>query len=148
MYALSNAITDTRRHLKDDTQNVWTDEDIKYFINEAISMIKKTIPEYFTALHRVPSSDVADTTPNTIHIEEEYENLIPLFASARCFEQDEQNYRAVKQMNEFEARKLDMEEKVRDSDAYALIIAGIEEAVRDVYFDADDEEIPSIETLG
>lgn len=142
MYTLALANTDTRRHLKDATQNVWTDDDIQYFINESLLLIKSTLPEYFTTLHKVPNSDVLDTTPNTIHIDEEYEHLIPLFASARCFEQDEQNYRATKQMNEFEARKAEMEIKILDSDAYAAIIAALEtDAVRDVYFDINDEDV-------
>jgi hypothetical protein len=132
-YALSKAVSDTRRILKDDTENVWTTLDIKAFINEAISMIRKTIPEYFTDLTRVTNDN------DIIKIDEDFENLIPLFASARCFEQDEQNYRAVKNMNEFEARKGEMEQQILDSDNY---VARSSEGVTDEYYARENDDLP------
>ena len=137
-YTQALAIIDTRRHLKDSTQNVWTDEDIKYFIDEAIGLIKNSLPLYFATLHKIEDVDPLDVTPTAIHIKTDYEMLIPVFASARCFEQDEQNYRAVQKMNEFESRKVDMMNEILDSDEYAAILeaagtSGID-AVKDVYF--------------
>lgn len=134
-YTLATAITDTRRHLKDTTENVWTDDDITYFINEAINIIRKVAVPYFDDLVEVVN------TSDTILIDNEFKFLIPIFASARCFEQDEQNYRATKQMNEFESRREEMEIKILDSDEYAELIADLEtDAVKDVYFTSSDTD--------
>lgn len=145
MYMQAQAIIDTRRHLKDTTQNVWTDDDIKQFINDAIALIRKSVPLYFVNLYPVPYDD--DGVQNfTINIDPDYELLIPIFASARCFEQDEQHYRAVQKMNEFESRKIDMVNEILDSDRYAETIKSLGEtgvdAVKDVYFNV----VTSIET--
>lgn len=146
-YTLLDARFDTRRHLKDDTENVWSNIDINAFVNEAILIIKNTVPLYFTTLLEVSS----DT--DTITIDNVYKKLISLFASARCFEQDEQNYRAVKNMNEFESRREEMKYEILDSDAYADILAQAQEDgdytqdyVIDVYFDStsDDDEVPPL----
>jgi len=146
-YTQASAITDTRRHLKDATQNVWTDDDIRYFIDEVISLVKESVPLYFKALHRIYDASPDDETPTVIHIDSDYEMLIPIFAAARCFEQDEQNYRAVQKMNEFESRKADMVEEILGSDKYAAILAALGETgidtVKDVYFtETASAEVP------
>jgi hypothetical protein len=147
-YLVSKAITDVRRVLNDDTEDVWTDDDIIAYVNEAILIIKNTIPIYFDTLVEI------DDSADTIEIESVYKPLITLFASARCFEQDEQDYRGQKQMNEFESRRVEMEDKILDSDAYqakldAAILAGTvtEDYVRDVYFEdySEEDEIADLE---
>jgi hypothetical protein len=149
-YTLKNARDDTRRYLKDTTESVWTNADINAFINEGIRIIKATIPEYFTDLEEIDLS-VNDADNVEIIMDDDggiglnYTNLIPIFASARCFEQDEQHYRATQKMNEFESRKLDMEYKVTASKDYSDKISetggdtGIDYIV-DKYFDNDDSE--------
>ena len=113
-YALSTAITDTRRLLKDSTENVWTNSDITYFINQAIDIIKNTIPEYFTSLQRVTSGNII--------IDEAYELLIVLYSASKCFEQDEQDYKSSKLLNEFESRRIEMIDTIKESDAYKTIL--------------------------
>ena len=135
-YTQEKAIIDTRRHLKDTTQNVWTDDDIKQFINDAITLIRQSVPLYFSNLYTTPY-DVDGVMSYDINIEEDYALLIPLFCAARCFEQDEQHYRAVQKMNEFEARMASMITIIMESDAYAQILeesGGSVDVVRDVYF--------------
>lgn len=147
-YTQALAILDTRRHLKDSTQNVWTDADIKYFIDEAIALIKSTLPLYFATLHKIADAEVADTTPTVIHIKTDYTMLISVFASARCFEQDEQNYRAVQKMNEFEARKIDMVNEILDSDEYAAMFESASvDVVKDVYFNSSNDVITPVGLL-
>jgi hypothetical protein len=139
-YTQAQAVIDTRRHLKDTTQNIWTDDDIKQFINDAIALIRQAVPLYFTNLQAVPY-EVDGVKHSTINIDSDYEMLIPLFAAARCFEQDEQHYRAVQKMNEFESRLVVMVTNIMESDAYADLLARQEEegilrtdAIKDVYF--------------
>ena len=45
-FTLQNAIIETRRHLKDNTESVWTNDDITAFINEALMLIKADLPEF------------------------------------------------------------------------------------------------------
>ena len=111
-FTLQDAIIETRRYLKDNTESVWTDDDITAFINEALMLIKADLPEFFTDLEEVIEDSDEILLPNT------YKKLPCLFASARCFEQDEQNFRAVQKMNEFETRKLDMITQIMNSKEY------------------------------
>ena len=83
-YTQAQAVADTRRHIKDTTQNVWTDDDIKQFINDAIALIRQAVPLYFTTLYSVPY-DVDGVAVDVINIDSDYELLIPIFAAARCF---------------------------------------------------------------
>lgn len=140
-YLVSVAITDVRRVLNDDTTDVWTDDDIIAYVNESLLLIKNTIPEYFDTLVEVTLAT------DTIIIDNVYRSLVTLFASARCLEQDEQDYKAQKQMNEFEARRVEMEDKIYTSVAYqtkldAAIVAGTisTDYVKDVYFDNYSDE--------
>jgi hypothetical protein len=143
-YLVSVGITDVRRVLNDDTNDVWNDGDIIAYLNEAILIIKNTVPLYFDDLDEVTAST------DTINIENVYRPLVTLFATARCYEQDEQDYKAQKQMNEFESRRVEMEEKILQSDAYqvkidALVEAGtiVPDYVRDVYFVSNEpDELP------
>jgi len=120
---VSFAIQKVREDLNDFTQSVWKDEHIIDFINEAIIDIKNTVPEYYTDL------DEIETQQDTINIPNAYKFLITLFASARCFEQDEQHYRASQRMNEYEIKKSRMEVQILDNLEYA----DDDEVVRDVY---------------
>lgn len=136
-FTLANAVTQTRRHLKDTTENVWTTTDIKAFVNDAILAIRSTIPEYFTTLVKVANDN------DVIYIDENYELLIPLFCAARCFEQDEQHFRATQKMNEFESRRIDMEQQIRNSDEYVEKTSATDsnDYVKNIYTtDYDDDE--------
>jgi len=137
---LKEMVIETRRHLKDYTETVWTDVDIKDFINRGILMIKKQVPEYFTDLLPVYNDSYS------IVIDMEYEGLPAIFAASRCFEQDEQHYRATSKRNEFESALLDMETELKNSQKYMDKVSGTYESdyVRDVYYDLeeDDELLP------
>lgn len=128
---LNNVITDTRRYLKDKTQSIWTDADITAFVNDAIRIVKNSLPLYFANL--VPVS-----LPNDpIAINDNYGFLFGLYASSRCFEQDEQNYRAVQKMNEFENRRTEMINEILDSDEYADLLVqsgGTTDYITDAYY--------------
>lgn len=143
MFTLIQAITRTRRYLKDMTTSVWSDEEIIDFINEGILLVKKRIPEYFT--------DLVETyvKTDTIQLEDVYKTLPCIYAASRCFEQDEQHYRAVQRRNEFESALMDMEDEIRGSYKYEQKVndptnpyyAQLEsDYVRDVYFNNYDNE--------
>lgn len=112
-FTLALAKTAAQRLVGDDTTNIWSNSDLVGYINEAIVIIRGTIPEYFTSL-----SEVANDT-DIITIDADYKYLIPLFASARMFEQDEQSFRGVQKLNEFETRRALMKSDIESSKAYS-----------------------------
>lgn len=137
MYTLAKAITKTRRYLKDSSESVWTNNDIKDFINEGMLLIKRTIPEYFYDLVEVYDDAVI------IQLEAYYKDMPCIYAASRCFEQDEQHYRATQKRNEFESQLEDMDSQIRGSIEYSDKIANplnpyfdrMEmDYVRDVYY--------------
>jgi FAD/FMN-containing dehydrogenase len=148
VFTLENAIKRTRRYLKDMTTSVWTDEEIIDFINEGILVIKRKIPEYFYDLKEIfIKTDV-------MLLEDEYKNLPCIYAASRCFEQDEQHYRAVQRRNEFESIMEEMVEEIMGSYRYEQKTNDINnpyytqlenDYVKDVYFDnysSEDEILP------
>ena len=146
---LANVVTQTRHYLKDQTENVWTNVEIVAFIDEAIGLIKKSIPIWFSTLTRIVNPTVVTSAnlAQVIVLDVDYANLLSIFAAARCFEQDEQFYRGVQKMNEFEARKMEMEDDIYSSDEYATLLSEsttyTDEHVEDVYSDtvAEDDSI-------
>ena len=104
---LNSVVVQTRHYLKDSTENVWTNVEILAFIDESIGIIKKSVPLYFATLTRLvnPTIATAVNLAQIINIDADYSNLLAIFASARCFEQDEQSFRAIQKMNEFESKK-------------------------------------------
>jgi predicted RNA-binding protein with RPS1 domain len=145
---LQAVINATRRHLKDSTENVWTNADIVEFIDEAIGLIRKTNALYFTNLLRITNKL---NLTQTITIDDDYAILLSIFAASRCFEQDEQHYRASQKRNEFEALKSDMEEKIIESKEYGDLLAADDElateTIKDVYGDIDTKNDLTIGNL-
>lgn len=138
-YTLENAITDTRRILKDTSENVWTNTDITAFINESILDLQSTIPEYFTDLLEV------EVLEDEINIDNKYKKIMSIFAASRCFSQDEQHYRASEKMNEYESRKLDMEQKILSSEEYAEKVSAsgssISEYIVNEYYGSSSDDV-------
>lgn len=149
-FTMAQAIARTRRYLKDQTTSVWSDEEIMDFINEGISAVKRKIPEYFYDLLEI------FIKADTINLDGEYKTLPCIFAASRCFEQDEQHYRAVQRRNEFESLLEEMDSQIRDSYKYEEKVAASDnpyatnldmDYVVDVYFDYEslEDEIPPLE---
>jgi hypothetical protein len=149
-FTMEQAIKRTRRYLKDMTTSVWSDEEIIDFVNEGILIVKRSIPEYFYDLVEV------FVKTETIVLDDEYKFLPCIFAASRCFEQDEQHYRAVQRRNEFESMLGDMKEEIINSYKYEEKVAQSDnpyadklemDYVVDVYFNnnSSEDEIPPLE---
>jgi hypothetical protein len=147
-FTMEQAVARTRRYLKDVTTSVWSDEEIIDFVNEGILIIKRSIPEYFYDLTEI------FVKTETIVLDDEYKFLPCIFAASRCFEQDEQHYRAVQRRNEFESMLGDMKEEIINSYKYEEKVAKSDnpyatklemDYVVDVYFNnnsSEDEILP------
>lgn len=83
---------------RDFTSSIFREEDIVDFLNEGIDRVKQIFPE----LNTIPYLLLAEDEPKIIP--SQYHSLLALFATGRCFAQDERHYQATQNMNEFETK--------------------------------------------
>lgn len=93
----TNMIDRVRQYTRDTTSSIFREKDIMDFINEGIDRIR-VIPQLKKMNRLVGKNEKPNYLPS------EFCYLIPIYATARCFEQDERHYQAVQKMNEFEAK--------------------------------------------
>lgn len=132
----TDLIIRVRSYTRDFSNSIFREQDIILYINEGINRIKQVIPE----LRKMPllnnASDKVKILPP------EYHHLIAVYATARCFAQDERHYQATIHMNEFE---LKIDELKQNIEAGEVIITDpdtgepieaiyVEDYVRDNYF--------------
>lgn len=87
-----------RSFTRDFSNSIFREQDIIDYLNEGINRIKQLIPEF---------RDVNSLTENNsvpLLLPEMYHHLIPVYATSRCFGQDERHYQASTFMNEFETK--------------------------------------------
>jgi hypothetical protein len=106
-------VTRVRNLTRDLTNTIFRQEDILEFINEAIDRCGQIIPQLSDMVYLESDSDVPTHLPRAYH------SLISIYATGRCFGQDERHYQATTFMNEFE-QKMD-ELKVNVENGRVLI---------------------------
>jgi len=94
-------VQNVRRLIHEPSPAIWSNGDIDAFVAGAFRRIR-TVDERLTKV-RCPDL-VNDNDSPKIPGAGDWDDLFVLFATARCFEQDRQNYPAVKYMNEFETK--------------------------------------------
>lgn len=135
-----------RAYTRDLSSSIFRQVDITDFIQEGIDRIKGRIPQLKAM------TDLTDDTMSPTLLPAEYHHLLPVYASARCFGQDERHYQASTLMNEFEIK---LEEllgyisdgtiEIRDPDGNIVDVSLPAEYVKQAYFDdrgydGDDDE--------
>lgn len=129
---LKDLITRVRQYTRDTTGSLFTQDDIIAFINEGIDRTRRY--EYFRDMDHLTSlSDEPKLLPN------QYHHLLSVYASSRCYTQDEQTYLAEQFMNEYEFKTQEIDLLVKDGE---LEIEGFDsensskplDAVKNVYF--------------
>ena len=130
---LRELIQKVRRYVRDTTGTIFQEHDIIDFINEGINRLKR-IPELKGMKMLTVNQEKVIILPR------EYHYLISLYASSRCYAQDERHYQATTSMNEFEIK---MEELIADISEGKVIIRDAQgnqildenemDYVRDVY---------------
>ena len=140
-----------RRLINEPSPAIWSDADLYSFVDGAFRRIR-TIDLRLTKT-RCPDL-VTDTDTPRIPGNGDWDDLFVLFATARCFEQDRQNYPAVKYMNEFETKLTDFINFLDDlsADDWAAqygeenngqfdVGTNENDYVKDVYFERVQEEV-------
>lgn len=122
---------------RDLTNSVFREVDIIDFINEGIDRFIQIIPELKNLIHLDSQQEEPSLIPK------EYQHLLAIYASSRCFFQDEQHHQATVLMNEFETKlnklKSDIENGqivIKDEDGNIIESDNEMDAVHDVYFNS------------
>lgn len=140
----------TRSYLRDFSGSIFREVDIQAYLNEAIERVKEVVPEL-----RGMTDDVTDGQDLTL-MPDYKQYLLAVYAAARCFAQDENEYKGGTMMNEFEAKLDELREDIESgkiviTDENGDVVTVDEEwtidYVEDVYYyesyeDEDDETEP------
>lgn len=92
---LNDLIKMTRTYCRDNNSYVFTEANIKMFINQAIDRIRQ-----YKIFGDMPYLNTK--TDEVTFIPEQYQYLLALFAAHRCYDTDERFYEGIEKRNEFE----------------------------------------------
>lgn len=125
---LLQLIQRVRAITRDLTNSIFREQDIRDFINEGVNRIQQRVPELRGMTSLIALQENVKTLPKPYH------HLLSVYATARCFAQDERHYQATTYMNEFEVK---LEELKSDIEAGSVTIVDEEgkEITTDNYVD-------------
>lgn len=134
-----------RSYTRDLSGSIFRTIDITDYINEGVDRIRSRIPQ----LKKMVSLDADNVVPSLLP--SEYHYLIPVYASSRCFSQDERHYQASTLMNEFETKLEELFSDINEGvlpildDAGNVVDTSLpSDYVKQVYFD-DSESTDDID---
>ena len=123
-----------RSMTRDFTNATFRENDIIDFINEGINRFKQIIPE-------VKKEELLLSNQQKLkYIPEEFQELLVIYSTSRCFSQDERHYQATTLMNEFEVKLDELREaidngihNILDPDTGEVITMDLEVEYVDLY---------------
>lgn len=95
---------------RDFSNSIFREQDIVDFINEGINRFKQIIPELKGEPKLLTQQQEVKLIP------EEYQHLLAVYSTSRCFNQDERHYQATTYMNEFEVKLDELKQAVDNGD--------------------------------
>lgn len=145
----SYLVTRTRSYLRDFTGTIFREVDIGNYLNEGIDRVKQVIPELRGM------EDIIDGQSVTL-MPDYMQHMLSVYAAARCFAQDENEYKSGVMSNEFEAKLAELKEDIESGKIIIVDEEGNEVVVDeeytidyvedvyyyDSYYDDDDIEDP------
>ena len=125
----------TKVYTRDTDSRVFSDEDIKMFINQGIDRVRQ-YNIFETMGYLKLNSDVPELLPSMYHY------ILALFSASRLFDNDERFYEGTDKRNEFEQTFADMIERIEGGELIVKDIEGniienntyVSDHVNDVYF--------------
>lgn len=111
---LIQLIQRVRQHTRDLSNSIFRERDIIDFINESIERFQQYIPELKDMVSLEEHSDVPILLPK------QYHSLLSVYATSRCFGQDERHYQATTFMNEFETKLVELGVSIDAGDVVIL----------------------------
>ena len=139
---LNTLIQRVRYYTNDRNGNIFGEDVIKSFINEAIDRMKDI--KQFSDL-QYPSDGLTEIP----YIPSQYHYLLAVYSASRCFTMDEQDYKAGSLMNEFEVKFDELKKKIDNSeitiDGYTDV--NTNDYITNEYFTviSDEESIDDLE---
>lgn len=138
---LTDLIHMTRVYCRDNNNHMFTDSNIKMFLNQAIDRLRQY--KVFDKMSYLESNDDVVT-----FLPSQYHYLLALFASSRCYDTDERFYEGIEKRNEFESAFSDL---INEIETNNVIISDDDgstiddkpnyiDYVVDKYFKVGDEE--------
>lgn len=94
----SDIVARVRTVTRDFSNSIFREQDIVDFINEGVDRFVQYIAEFAGMDYLLTRDAIPNLLPN------QYHHLLAVYASARCFSQDERHYQATTLMNEFETK--------------------------------------------
>jgi hypothetical protein len=132
-----------RSNTRDLSNSIFREDDIVMYLNEAIDRFKQVFSQLKGMTYLQDNDAVPALIPEHMHI------LVPLYATSRCFAQDERHYQATNYMNEFETKleefrmKVELgEEVLTDADGNDLGQSYVEDYVvkSNYYFESEESD--------
>lgn len=115
---------------------LFREADIHFFLNEGIDRVSQVINQLEGMTHLVLGED------NPILMPSKWHHLLAIYATARCFAQDDRHFQSGNYMNEFEMKLQELDAKIQSGE---IVIADPvtgepiefewqEDYVKDIYF--------------
>jgi hypothetical protein len=104
-----------RNITRDLSNSIFRETDIVDYINEGIDRIIQVLPQLKDMPYLLINTDEPTMLPR------QYQHLLSVYGSARCFGQDERHYQETNFMNEFETK---LEELKMDVEAGKIVLLG------------------------
>lgn len=99
-----------RSNVNDTKGSVFKEDDILSYLNEGIDRIKQVINELSSIEYLVDRED------KPLPLPEPYHHLLAVYATSRCFAQDERHYQSTTLMNEFEYKVAELYTSIINGD--------------------------------
>lgn len=119
---LTDLIHRTRLYCRDNNSYVFTDTEIKLFINEGIDLLRQ-----YNAFRQMKYLNNNSDEP--IILPDYYHYILALYASSRCFDKDERFYEGTEKRNEFETKFNDLVSDVESGNIKLTYIDENEEVI-------------------
>ena len=103
---MPNLISRVRSLTRDFTGSIFREQDVRDFINEGIHRVRQIVPELDNMYELLNNQEDVPLMPK------QYHHLLSVYATSRCFGQDERHYQATTMMNEFEVKMEEMKSKI------------------------------------
>ena len=115
----------SRSMTRDFTNSIFREADIIDWINEGVDRFAQVIPELEGLTHLLTNTQEPTLIPKR------YRHLLAIYATSRCFNQDERHYQATTYMNEFEVKLDELKQRIEAGEV--VIVDGDGNAVTTEY---------------
>ena len=103
-------IARVRSLTRDFSNSIFREADIVAFLNEGVERFKQAIPQFRNEV------TLDNNNAEPLLIPSYYHHILSVYASSRCFSQDERHYQATTLMNEFEVKLEELKSKIESGE--------------------------------